>query len=342
MRLRENPQEQNVGDGLCELKCIYRFRRAIAAHNPSRAATAVKKTIRATPINIPLRQPSRWKPEAEPNRRIIVRFLLLSLALPAVLSAQDPLEIVRRATELDRRNTEISRSYTYLERQEQRDMDSSGRLKKSESTTFDVTLLEGSPYRRMVARNDQPLSPKDQRKEEERLQHSIADRSQETPEQRERRAADWDRKRQKQREPIREMADAFTFTMAGEETLNGGETWVIDAAPKPGYRPKGQSTAFFPKVKLRLWIAKNDSHWVKIDMESLDTITFGGFLIRMAKGSHLTAENARINNEVWLPKRAALKGSVRIALVKVLRGELIFTFNDYKKFQTDSRIVGGN
>jgi hypothetical protein len=271
-----------------------------------------------------------------------MRLIALTFWLPSILQAQDALEIVRRASELDRRNTAIARNYTYLERQEHRDEDAGGHLKKTESTTFDVTLLEGSPYRRLVARNDQPLSLKDQQVEEAKLQKSIADRRRETKEQHDRRVADWERKQERQREPIREMADAFTFTIAGEETLNGGETWVIDAAPRPGYRPKSQSTAFFPKVKLRLWIARNDSHWVKIDMESLDTITFGGFLIRMAKGSHLTAENARINNEVWLPKRAALKGSVRIALVKVLRGELIFSFNDYKKFQTDSRIVGGN
>ena len=73
----------------------------------------------------------------------------------------------------------------------------------------------------------------------------------------------------------------------------------------------------------------------------LDPATAGtvGFLIRLAKGSHVTIENARVNNEVWLPKRADIKGSVRIALVKVMRGEILFTFSDYKKFQTDSRVV---
>ena len=40
-----------------------------------------------------------------------------------------------------------------------------------------------------------------------------------------------------------------------------------------------------------------------------------------------------------MPKWAAIKGSVRIALVKVMRGEMIFTFSDYKKFQTDSRVL---
>ena len=268
-----------------------------------------------------------------------MRLLLLTLALPVVLAAQDPLEIIRRATELDQRNTEISRTYTFLERQEQRDLDSGGKLKKTESSTFDVTLLEGSPYRRLVARNDKPLSPKDQRKEEEKLQKSIADRRQETPEQRERRVAEWERKKQKQREPLKELPDAFTFKLTGEEALNGGVAYVIEGSPKPGYRPKSPSTAFFPKVKLHLWIDKKDYQWVKVDLESLDTITFGGFLLRLARGSHVTIENARVNNEVWLPKRVDIKGSVRIALVNVMRGEIIYTFSDYKKFQTDSRIV---
>ena len=249
-----------------------------------------------------------------------MRLLLLSLALPAVLSAQDPLEIIRRATELDRRNTEISRSYTFLQRQEQRD-------------------LEGSPYRRLVARDDKPLSAKDQRKEEEKLQKSIADRRKETPEQRQRRVADWERKQQKQREPLKELPEAFTFKLTGEEALNGGVAYVIEGTPKPGYRPKSASTAFFPKVKLRFWIAKEDYQWVRVDLESLDTISFGGFLIRLAKGSHLSIENARINNEVWLPKRAEIHGSVRLALVKVMRGEIVFTFSDYKKFQADSRVI---
>ena len=92
-------------------------------------------------------------------------------------------------------------------------------------------------------------------------------------------------------------------------------------------------------VETRGWIDKKDYQWVKVELESLDTITFGGFLIRLAKGSHLTVENARVNNEVWLPKRAVINGVVRVALVKVIRGEIVFSFSDYKKFQAESRIV---
>jgi hypothetical protein len=273
------------------------------------------------------------------ERRFSVRKFLWILAAPAILAGQDARDIVRRSVELDKRNSEVARNYTFVQRQQQRDIDSNGRVKRVESDTHDVTLLEGSPYRRHIAHNDRPLSAKEQAQEEAKLRKSIEDRRKETPEQRAQRVQDWERKQERQREPLREVPDAFDLKLAGEEKLAGVDTWVIDATPHPGYKPHSRTAQFFPKVRARFWIAKQDYQWVKVDMESLDTISFGGFLIRMSKGSHLEFEASRVNNEVWLPKRAVLKGAVRIALVKMMRGDVTFDFSDYKKFQAESRIV---
>ena len=49
-----------------------------------------------------------------------MRLLALTLCLPAILQAQDALEIVWRASDIDRRNNEMERNYTYLQRQEER------------------------------------------------------------------------------------------------------------------------------------------------------------------------------------------------------------------------------
>ena len=268
-----------------------------------------------------------------------MRFFTLIVCLPAILGAQDPREIVRRSVEIDRKNLEMARSYTYLERQEVRELDGSGKIKNTEVQTSDVTLLEGSPYRRLVARNDHPLSPKEQQREEDKLRKSVEERRKETEEERERRIADWERRRQRQRDPLKEQPDAFDFRLAGEEALASGEVYVIDAMPKPGYKPQLPSAAYFPKVKARLWIDKNDYHWARIDVETLDTISFGGFLVRLAKGSRLVIEQAHVNQEVWLPKSVTLRASARVALIMNVRRELIMTFSDYKKFQVDSRVV---
>ena len=268
-----------------------------------------------------------------------MRVLTLIVCLPAILAAQDPREIVRRGVETDSRNVEIARNYTYLQRMETRLLDGSGKVTHTQTQTWDVTFLEGSLYQRLVARNDQPLSPKEQKKEEDKLRKMLEQRRKETPEQRQRRIADSERKQARQHEPMKELPDAFDFRLAGEEALAGGEVYVIDATPKPGYKPKLRSAAYFPKVKGRLWIDKTDYHWAKVEVETLDTISFGGILIRLAKGGHIILEQAHVNQEVWLPQSLTVRAKARFALIAALRAEFIFTFSDYKKFQVDSRVV---
>jgi hypothetical protein len=44
-------------------------------------------------------------------------------------------------------------------------------------------------------------------------------------------------------------------------------------------------------------------------------------------------------DEFWVPKAIALKASARLALVRRVNVEQRITFSDYRRFQTDSRIV---
>lgn len=272
-----------------------------------------------------------------------MRLLAVCALLPGFLAAQTPpdaREIVRRSLVLDQKSQRIARNYTFLERDETRILDRSGKLKKPpEIKTFDVTLLDGSPYRRLVARNDRPLPPDEERKEAEKLRKSIAERRKESPAERLRRIEEWERKQQKQRAPYQEIPDAFDLRLAGEETLNGRAVYVITATPRLGYKPKLAAAAYFPRIKGKLWIDRQDGEWVKGEIETLDTISFGGILVRLAKGSRVMFEQARINDEVWLPQRVAVNLSARLMLVAGTRAEIEIGFSNYKKFQADSRLV---
>jgi len=264
---------------------------------------------------------------------LLKRFRLAFFAalLVPYLHAQDAAEIVRRSIATEDRTIELSRNYGYQQRQEIRETESNGKLRKTGSETYDVLILEGAPHRRHVAHDDKPLPPNEQAREEEKFRREVELRRKDNPEQRQERIADYDRRRRRQREPYREVPNAFHLRVAGEENVAGIPAWIIEATPKPGYKPISNATRFFPKVKGRIYIAKNDYQVLKLDIESLDTISFAGFLVRMAKGSRIVIEAEHINNEVWLPVRAVLHGSVRIALIKVIRGEVIFTFTNYKK-----------
>jgi hypothetical protein len=256
-----------------------------------------------------------------------------------LLAADDPKEMVRRSLALYSHDDAAERHYTYLQREDLRMLDGAGSLKRRELRTFDITPVEGTPYRRLVKRDDQPLSAKEEKQQQDNLQRSIEERRKETPEQRRQRIADWDRKRQSRLNEIEEVPDAFDFRLTGDDVIDGVPVWVIEGTPHPGYKPKSKSAGYFVKMKGRMWIAKSDYHQVKIDAVTLDTISIGAFLIRFAKGGHIVVEFSRINDEVWLPKHLSLTGSARVLLVKGYHVDADFTFSDYKRFSVDSRVL---
>jgi hypothetical protein len=48
-----------------------------------------------------------------------------------------------------------------------------------------------------------------------------------------------------------------------------------------------------------------------------------------------------VNGEVWLPSRISVRAEARIAILKKMRAEIDITYREYRKFQADSKILGG-
>ncbi len=122
--------------------------------------------------------------------------------------------------------------------------------------------------------------------------------------------------------------------------LNGRDTWVIAGEPRPGFRAHLKEAQILPKYHGRLWIDKNDLQLAKLDVEALDTVSFGWILARIHKGTRLVMEQTRVNGEVWLPQYMRLRLNARIALFKDYNEEVEQTYRDYKKFRATGRIIG--
>lgn len=261
--------------------------------------------------------------------------LLLLTLIAAPQEAPDAREIIRRATERNERIAKLARQYTFVQRHEERALDSKGKVKSRESETWDVTLLEGAPYRRLIAKNDQPLTAKEEKKEQERLEKSLK----EEEKNRAKRRAETEKRREENRKFMREIQDAFDFERLPDESFDGRAMFVLDAAPRKGYKPKTREGGMLSKMRGRLWIDQEEFTWVKAEVEVIDTISLGLFLVRINKDMRMSFTSARVNDEVWLPKSAVLRGSARLALLKKINGEYETTWRDYKKFQTEAKIV---
>ena len=261
--------------------------------------------------------------------------LLLLTLIAAPPQGPDPREIMRKASERNERISKLARQYTFVQRQEERELDSKGKVKSRESQTYDVTLLEGAPYRRLIARDDKPLSAKDEKKEQERLDKNLKEEEKD----RTKRRAETEKRREESRKFIREIQDAYDFRRLPDEAVDGRAMFVLDATPRPGFKPKTREGGMLSKMRGRLWIDQEEFTWVKAEVEVIDTISLGLFLVRINKDMRMSFTSTRVNEELWLPKSALLRGSARLALLKKINGEFETTWRDYKRFQTESKIV---
>jgi hypothetical protein len=248
-------------------------------------------------------------------------------------------ELIRQVAEKDMENTKKQRDYTYMEREEEHTLDRKGQVKSRETKTYEIMELYGGQVARLIAKNDQPLSQKDAAQEEEKIQKVIDKRKHESEDERQQRLQKEQRSREENRQFVREVADAYQFRLRGTEQLGGHSTWVFDADPQPEYRPRHKDGKYLPKFRFRAWIDKNEMQWAKLDIQCIDTVSWGLFIARIHKGSRMVIEQTRVNEEVWLPKHIAIKLDARIALLKNFNVEEDLTYRDYQKFRTDTKIV---
>jgi hypothetical protein len=259
------------------------------------------------------------------------------LALTCVLAAAQPSpqEIVKRSVERDASNYERFKDYTFHELTRQRQLDKRGKVTGTETQLSEVLILGGRPYERVLERDGKPLSEKDAAKEQAKLDKEAAKRAKETDRDR----AKFEKERLEERRFARQIPDAFDFTLLGEEMLDGLPVWKIQAEPKPGYKPRENRADLLKKVRGTLWIDQAGYQWVRAEIDVIETISWGLFVLRIPPGAKISFLQMRVNDEVWLPKQVHVRADAKLALLKTFRFDLDVAYSNYRKFRAESQIL---
>lgn len=286
----------------------------------------------ATPAQVPAAtQPSPAQPHEENSGDDVARFP----------PTDNPKEIVRRAVEVDHHNFEKAQKYTCSQREVIKQVDKHGDVKSTEIKTYDLNYYFGEFYSRLVQKDDKPLSQKDQKKEDDKLEKFLAKRRNESEEDRQKRIDKDKKEREESRAFARDVVNAYDFRLLGDEVVEGVDTWVIEGTPRKDFQPTQPHADILKKIKGRMWIEKKNYNWVRIEAEAFDTISFGLFLVRIHPGSRFVLETQHINNELWAMKRLYISGSARVALLKNEAIEQEDAFSNFKKFSTSVTILPG-
>src|ERR1700693_6239798 len=223
-------------------------------------------------------------------------------AFPAVVTQPDPLEIVRKSVEAIEANWKQAPNYSFVEREIQSKKEGEPTVK-----SYEVLMIDGSPYHRLIAIGDKPLSPGEQAEEDQKMQNEIVKRERETDREEKKRMAKYVRGRKREHDMTREMVNAFEFRLAGEETVHGHDCWVLDTSPNPSYEPKDRESRVLLGMTGRLWIDKNQYQWVKARAEVVKPVSFYGFLAKVGPGTRFVLEQEPISNNLWLPRHFSMQ-----------------------------------
>ena len=234
----------------------------------------------------------------------------------------DGSQIMRRSITATERSWEARDHYVYTEHDQDRRLDSDGRVKSEEVEDSIIIFVGAAPFEQLVKRNGRPLLAEDQRKQTEKLDKLLR----ETWPERVARL----REQQENRSFIREVPEGFDFQLIGEEIINRRPAYVLRATPRAGYRPRGKYGKLMCKVEGKLWVDKQDFGWVKVEGNVTQSFSMGLFLARVLRGSHITMEQTRFDDGIWMPKRIEMRANAKILFVKSYDINRILTYSDYQ------------
>jgi hypothetical protein len=252
-------------------------------------------------------------------------------APPTVRSHLDARQIIGLSVAATERNWQAKDRYTYLEFDESRRLDSSGRVKSQDVDVSRIISVNGVPFEQLVEHNGRPLSAEEQMKQEEKIEKQKHETAEE-------RAARLE-KEQENRSFIREVPAVFDFRLVGEDVVNGRPAFVLQATPRPGYQAHGKYGKIFSRVEGKLWVDKQDLAWIKVDGQVIQPISMGLFLARVLRGSHIVMEQTRVGEGIWEPERIEVRASAKMFFVKSLVIDKILTYSDYRLAQTGALVT---
>jgi hypothetical protein len=223
-------------------------------------------------------------------------------AFTALASEPDPQEIIRRSVEANQANWKEAENYSYTERDAEIQRDSVETVK-----TYRVLMIEGSPYKRLIAVNDEPVPSMRQAEEVRNLQREIYKRQHETKEERDQRIDKYSKERDQDHALLKEMAGALDYTVVGTEDLNGHEVWALEATSKPSYKPKNREAKILTGMIGKLWVDKATYQWVRVEAQVVKPVSFLGFIAKVGPGTSFVLEQDLVSVNLWLPKHFSMK-----------------------------------
>jgi hypothetical protein len=184
------------------------------------------------------------------------------------------------------------------------------------SKTYQVTMIDGSPYRRLIAVNGKPLSAQDAQIEMQKEAYAKRERRTESRAARSARMAKYERDRLRDSSMMSQLTEAFNFTFESEETVRGFRVFVLKAKPKPDYQPPNRDCEVLPGMEGKLWIDQKSFQWVQVKAEVIRPVSIAGYLAQVEPGTQFELQKDPVGDgKIWLVSHFRMQASAKVLFV---------------------------
>ena len=232
-------------------------------------------------------------------------------------------ELIRKAIAASESQQSKDLKYTYREDHEQFQLNKQNQMSLTSRKTYDVIMLEGENYRKLILVDGKPLDEKLQKKVDEDLEKTRARRKKRSIR---------TITRTVRTGGLEEVEKLFNARVTGEETLNGRKAWRIEAEPKPGIKTTNKDELNALNTRRTFWIDQQEGRELRRKTEFLRPTN--GF----QPGSEIDMTFQKVG-EAWLIDNILFRFDLKAMAVMRGRGESRNKFYDYRLYQTDSRLV---
>lgn len=279
--------------------------------------------------------------------RAVLIISLLIIAVPAFAQERPLPELQPFVQEVRRRlqtDEQLQSQYTYVETRRQQKLDKSG-----QPTGESVKVYESYPgfpgqrrrWERLIEEGGRPVPTaelvKRDRDRQKAAEEYVRRLATQTAEDRAKEAREREKRRRQSAEEVDDVFRIFDITMLGREAVEGHDTIVFSLTPRPNVKPRTGDGKIMRHFKGRAWVSESEYELVRLEVEAIDTVSFGlGLLARVHKGSKASFQRRKVNDEEWLPARATYTASARLLLLKMMRVGGTSEFSNYRKFTVDT------
>jgi hypothetical protein len=250
--------------------------------------------------------------------------------------------LMKAVTENQDKVDQMRERYTCRLDQIDRKHDGDGRIKETETRTFEVTPIGERFVRRLISVDGKELSASEREKEDKRVQKAVEDiiERREKKEQKEERARAKGEQEKKDdgNVEIKDFLRISEITSIRREMFRGHEVIAFDFEPRKGFKPKSRGEDIVNKLAGTIWVDETARQVARLEARLTDSFKIGGGMLASIGASTAFAfEQEKIGDEVWMPSSMEANISARVLLLAKFSHSVERRYSDYKKYQIDSK-----